>query len=202
MQFDEKALKNYKEIIIGVLIIVLLSAFGIKQVVGATKKMQTTTMEHKKEKEKLKEFQKKVTEYEEAKKKIEVQQNKIKPVFDSGLGAEDSLGSFGGMFEDITEMMKSNNIKLRSFAYQISPATDPIYAKFPTLYSVCKVDYFTVTTYSDLEGLLRDLAVYPYFINISEVSINPYEKNKNFILVNVAVTLYSKKQQSASSVMN
>ncbi|MCR5262121.1 MAG: hypothetical protein K6C94_09855 [Candidatus Gastranaerophilales bacterium] len=202
MQFDEKALKNYKEVIIGILIIILLAAFGIKQVVGATKKMQTTNMEHRKEKEKLKEINKKVLEYEEAKKKIEVQQNKIKPVFDAGMGSEDSMAAFGGMFEDITEILKTNKLMLRSIAYQISPSTDPIFSKFPSLYSVCQVDYYVVATYTDLQGALRDLTVYPYFINVSEVKITPYDKNPQYILLNMSITLYAKKQQSASSVMN
>lgn len=202
MQFDEKFLKNYKEVIIGCIIIVLLAAVGVKQIVGASTKIKTTNIEHKKQKEKLKEIQKKVKEYEETKKKIEVQQNKIKPVFDLGTGAEDSIAAFGGMFEDMIGYVKMNNIKLRSVSYLISPPTDPIYAKFPTLYSVCQVNFFMVTTYNDFEGLLRDLTVYPYFINVYEISMVPYEKNKQYILVEMAINLYAKKQQSASSVMN
>lgn len=202
MQFDEKFLKNYKEIIISILIIVLLAFFGVKQIISASSKIQTTGEEHQKEKEKLVEIKKTLLEYEEAKKSMLIKQNKIKPVFDPKNGTEDSIASFGGMFEDIIDYIKMNGLKLRAVAYQISPADDPIYEKFPTLYSVCKVNVVIVGTYLQLEGFLRDLSLYPYFVNIAEINITPYEKNKQYLLINFCVTLYSKKQQSASSIIS
>lgn len=199
---DENFIKNYKEIIIGAIIILLLAAFGVKQVIGSSTKIQATTLEHKKQKEKLKEIKKRVAEFEESKKKMQVQQSKIRPVFDPKNGSEDTIASFGGMFEDIIDYVKMNNLKLRSVAYIMSPADDLIYSKFPNLYSVCKVNLFIVGTYMDLEGLLRDLTVYPYFINIAEVQLAPYEKNKQYLLINMTITLYAKKQQAAGSIMS
>jgi len=201
MQIDEKFIKNYKEVIIGCIVILLAVIFGIKQICGAIGKVQSTLLENKKQQEKIKESKKKLSEIENTKKKMLDKQNKMKPVFDPKAAPEDSISSFGGMFEDIIDYIKMNNIKLRSVEYKINPSDDPIYGKFPTLYNVCKVNLYIISNYTQLEGFLRDLTVYPYFINVSEISIYPYEKDKQYLLINLSITLYSKKQQAAGSVM-
>ena len=202
MQIDQKFLKNYKEAIIGGILIVLALIVGFQQIIQSAGKIKEASLQNRKEKEKVKEVNKKLADIESAKKKMLDKQNKMKPVFDPKTSAEDSIASFGGMFEDIIDYVKMNGIKLRSVEYKINPSDDPIYGKFPTLYNVCKVKLFVIGTYTQLEGLLRDLTVYPYFINISEVNIVPYEKNKQYLLINLSVTLYSKKQQGVGSVMN
>ena len=202
MQIDQKFLKNYKEAIIGGILIVLALIVGFQQIIQSAGKIKEASLQNRKEKEKVKEVNKKLADIESAKKKMLDKQNKMKPVFDPKTSAEDSIASFGGMFEDIIDYVKMDGIKLRSVEYKINPSDDPIYGKFPTLYNVCKVKLFVIGTYTQLEGLLRDLTVYPYFINISEVNIVPYEKNKQYLLINLSVTLYSKKQQGVGSVMN
>jgi hypothetical protein len=59
-----------------------------------------------------------------------------------------------------------------------------------------------VGTYVNLQGFMRDMMVYPYFTNISEIRINQYEKDETYIIINMNITLYSKKQQSAASVLD
>lgn len=200
-KIDEKFIKQYKELLICGLLLILAAAFGIRQVVITVMKIQTTSKEHKKQKEKLKEAQKKLKDYEDANKRLMDKQSNIKKVFQPKTSTEDSIASFGGMFEDIIDYVKINNLMLRSVQYNINPADDQIYAKFPTLYNVCNVQLMMVGTYVQLEGFVRDLTVYPYFINIAQVKINPYEKDEQYIIVTMDITLYSKKQQSAASVM-
>lgn len=200
-KIDEKFIKQYKELLICGLLLLLAVAFGIRQVVVTVMKIQETSKEHKKQKEKLKEAQKKLKDYEDANKRLMDKQSNIKKVFQPKTSTEDSIASFGGMFEDIIDYVKINNLMLRSVQYNINPSDDPIYTKFPTLYNVCNVQLMVVGTYVQLEGLIRDLTVYPYFINIAQVKINPYEKDEQYIIVTMDITLYSKKQQSAASVM-
>ncbi len=200
-KIDENFIKQYKELLICGLLLFLAVAFGIRQIVVTCMKIQTTTKEHKKQKEKLKEAQKKLKDYEDANKRLMDKQSNIKKVFQPKTSTEDSIASFGGMFEDIIDYVKINSLLLRSVQYKINPPDDAIYSKFPTLYNVCNVELTVVGTFTQLQGLLRDLTVYPYFINISQVRINPYEKDPQYVIVTLNVTLYSKKQQSAASVM-
>ncbi len=201
MQFDEKFIQNYKEVIIGLIIIAIVALLGIKQISDVIMKTQNTLSEHKKQEEKLKEAKKKLEDFEKTKQKMLDKQNKLKPVFEQKQSPEDSIASFGGMFEDIVDYVKMNGLMLRSVEYKLNPADDTIYATFPTLYNVCQVNIFVVGTYTQMEGFMRDLTVYPYFINIASMDISPYEKDKQYLLVNISITLYSKKQQGAASVM-
>lgn len=198
---DEKFIKQYKELLICGLLLFLAVAFGLRQVIVSVMKVQATTKEHKKQNGKLKEAKKKLKDYEDANKRLMDKQSNIKKVFQPKTSTEDSIASFGGMFEDIIDYVKINNLMLRSVEYQINPSDDTIYSKFPTLYNVCNVQLVLVGTYVQLEGLIRDLTVYPYFINVSQVRIDPYEKDEQYIIVTMNITLYSKKQQSAASVV-
>lgn len=201
MKIDEKFIQEYKEIIISVIIIVLFAIFGVRQIFVSIQKVQQTKLEHKKQEEKLKESSKKLDGFKKAKQKMLDKQNKLKPVFEQKNAPEDSLSSFGGMFDDIIDYIKMNNMMLRTVEYVINPTDDMIYSRFPTLYSVCSVKILAVGTYTQLEGFLRDLTVYPYFINISDISIRPYDNNKNYLLINMSIHVYAKKQQSATSVL-
>lgn len=201
MNIDGKFIQEYKEIIISILIIILFAIIGIRQIVVSIQKVQTTKIEHKKQTEKLKESSKKLDGFKKAKQKMLDKQNKLKPVFEQRNAPEDSLSSFGGMFDDIIDYIKMNNMMLRTVQYIINPSEDQIYSRFPMLYNVCKIRIFAVGTYTQLQGFLRDLTVYPYFINVSEIEIKPYDKNPNYILINISVNVYSKKQQSATSVL-
>lgn len=200
-KIDENFIKQYKELMICGLLLILAVIFGIRQIIVSCIKIQTTTKEHKKQKAKLKEAQKKLKDYEDANKRLMDKQSNIKKVFQPKTSTEDSIASFGGMFEDIIDYVKINNLMLRSVQYKINPPDDAIYSQFPTLYNVCNVELTVVGTFTQFQGFIRDLKVYPYFINVAQVRINPYEKDPQYVIVTVDVTLYSKKQQSAASVM-
>ena len=182
MQIDEQFLKEYKEVILGCLIILILSIFGLKQVFTAISKVNTQAAEHKKKSIELQEIKKKIANTEEQKQ-----------------APEDSISSFGGMFEDIVDYIKMNNLMLRSVEYKLNPPQDKIGSKFPTVYNVCGVDFFIIGTYPQIQGLIRDLKVYPYYIDIAKVELTPYEKDPEYVLTKLSITLYSKKEVSAAS---
>lgn len=201
MNINKEFIQDYKEVVLSIIIIIIFAALGIRQIVANVQNVQRTQIEHKKQSETLKESSKKLESFKKAKQKMVDKQNKLKPVFEQKNAPEESMSSFGGMFDDITEYIKMNSMMLRSIEYIINPADDRIYQNFPSLYNVCKVKIFAVGTYTQLEGFLRDLMVYPYFINIAEVNVIPYEKDRNYLLMNISVHIYSSKQQSATSVM-
>lgn len=199
MQIDEQFLKEYKEVILGCLIILILSIFGLKQVFTAISKVNTQAAEHKKKSIELQEIKKKIANTEEQKQKVITKQTKLKPFFEQKMAPEDSISSFGGMFEDMVDYIKMNNLMLRSVEYKLNPPKDKIGSKFPTVYNVCGVDFFIIGTYPQIQGLIRDLKVYPYYIDIAKVELTPYEKDPEYVLTKLSITLYSKKEVSAVS---
>jgi len=200
MELDEKFFKNYKELIIVIIALVVVVCICYNPIASAIKKTKLTMAEYKKQAAKVKEVKNQVASIEDAKNQLMDKQNKLKPFFEQKGAPEDSVASFGGMFEDVIDYVKMNSLMLRSVEYYMNPKEDPMYAKFPLLYNVCRIKLFMVGTYSQLEGFLKDISVYPYFIDISEISIYPYKKDMNYLIMNVSLTLYSKKQKAAASV--
>ena len=61
--------------------------------------------------------------------KNELQIQSIKQVYQSTMnGANENLGVFGTMFEDIIKKAQYNGLLIRSIEYDMRPSSDPLYA--------------------------------------------------------------------------
>ena len=50
-----------------------------------------------------------------------------------------------------------------------------------------------ISDYTDFQGFISDLYKYPYLVNINNVEVYPYPKNKKILLINLSITLYASK---------
>ena len=200
MEIDEKFFKNYKELIIVGCLLIVIVIVCIHPIFSAIKKTSLTMSEYKKQVAKVKNVKTQVESIETAKTQLNDKQNKLKPFFEQKGASEDSVASFGGMFEDVIDYVKMNNLMLRSVEYSLTPQGDVLFDKFPNLYSACRVKLYMIGSYSQLESFLNDVSVYPYFIDISEINVSPYKKDMQYLVINLSLTLYSKKQQAAASM--
>lgn len=119
-----------------------------------------------------------------------------KPVYKNEMEITDQMSSFGIMFEDVIQAAKYNGLKLRSIAYKMSPADDPVQTTVPEDYNVCNVSMKLLGSYSQFRSYFQDVYNYPYLINLSQLSIEPYEKNPKVLVADVVVTLYSTKSEA------
>lgn len=200
MELNEKFFRNYKELIIVAVVLIAVIFLSYQPISNMIKKTKNTIDEHNGQILKVNEAKEQVSNLEKAKNLLIDKQNKLKPIFEQKGSPEDSIASFGGMFEDIVDYIKINNLMLRSIEYSINPIDDLLYAQFPLLYNVCRVNLMAVGTYSQFEAFLNDIYVYPYFIDISQVEISPYQSDKKYLLANISITLYSKKQKAATAI--
>ena len=200
MELNEKFFRNYKELIIVIVVLIAVIVLSYQPIANMIKKTKNTIDEHNGQILKVNDAKEQVSDLEKAKNLLIDKQNKLKPVFEQKGSPEDSIASFGGMFEDIVDYIKINNLMLRSIEYSINPIDDQLYAQFPLLYNVCRVNLMAVGTYSQFEAFLNDIYVYPYFIDISQVEISPYLSDKKYLLANISITLYSKKQKAATAI--
>ena len=200
MELDEKFFKNYKELIIVLCVLVMVLFVCYQPVASAIKKTKLTMAEYKKQVAKVKDVKTEVASIEDAKNQLIDKQKKLKPFFEQKGAPEDSVASFGGMFEDVIDYVKMNRLMLRSVEYSLTPKDDVMFEKFPLLYNVCRIKLYMIGSYPQLQSFLNDISVYPYFIDVSEVNIVPYKKDMQYLVINVSLTLYSKKQKAAASV--
>lgn len=185
---------NIRELILGIVVVVLLLVFFIKQTSGFFVECKDKFVEKNAASTKLAESKVRAEELALEAKRVEEQQNALKPFFKLESGSQnDSISAFGGMFEDFIDYIKIEGLMLRSIEYNINPQTDPIYKSFSSQYNVCEVKLFLVGTYSQLNTLLKDIDNYPYFVSVSQLSVAPYQANKRYLLINISIMLYSKK---------
>ncbi len=131
----------------------------------------------------------------EKKEKDEIQLQSIKPVYETTENSDnENLGVFGTMFEDIIKKAQYNGLLIRSIEYDMRPADDSIFLNYSDSYNVCELKFFFVGTYAQLKTFMNELlSNFKYLISISRLNITSFTGNTDYILINMSITLYSKK---------
>ena len=121
----------------------------------------------------------------------------LKPIYESKLdSATENLGVFGNMFEEIIKKAQKNGLMIRSIEYDMRPATDPIYVDNSDSYNACELKFFFVGSYTQLQGFLSDMNNnFNYLTYISKLNVSAFTSNTDYLLINISITLYSKKAE-------
>ncbi len=125
----------------------------------------------------------------------EVKLKSIKQVYQSDLNsANENLGMFGTMFEDIIKRIQYNGLLIRSIEYDMHPSGDAVFSGYSDQYNVCELKFFLVGSYAQLQAFLNEMNNnFEYLISFSKLNITAFTGNTDYILVNMSITLYSKK---------
>ena len=186
-------MSNLRVLILGIVATLLVLIFSIKQISGVviecknnfdTKKAKIATVEDLRKKEETIRI---------ANDRLQQEQDVLKPFYKPEFPTADAISAFGGMFEDMIDYIRMNGLMLRSIEYNINPDQDLIFKNFSSTYNVCEVKLFLIGTYPQLQSFFRDINLYPYYLNISKVYIKPHDTKKQYLLINLSITLYSKK---------
>lgn len=128
----------------------------------------------------------------ERKKKMRLLDDMTKKVYSSAEGVSlDADSAFSVLLDDIIEISRKNHIKTHSIQSTLNPSEDVFVKGDKEHFSAYQLDMKIVSDYSDFEGFIRDLYAYNYLININNIEIYPYQKNKRILLINLTLTLYS-----------
>ena len=140
---------------------------------------------------KVTELERRIESYkvtEQKKKTLTGQSKKVYAPDVANLGTE---SSFTGFFDTILQMLNYNGIKVYSIEYSYNPSEDEVIQKAQGKYNVCLLTMELVAGYSNLENFLKEIYKYPYLLNINELKISPYSKNKKILLTKLQLKLYS-----------
>ncbi|MDD3238138.1 MAG: hypothetical protein PHV37_08600 [Candidatus Gastranaerophilales bacterium] len=186
-------MNNVRELILGAIVLLLLVIFGIKQVSGIIGDFRNDLSAKNEKVTSITDLTTQVKSIEEANTKMSKQQEALRPFFKQSSAPDDSIASFGGMFEDIVDFIKVDGLLLRSIEYVINPEQDLIYKNFSNTHNVCEIRISLIGTYSQIQNFFKDVYMYPYFVNVSNITIIPYEANKKYLVARVSINLYSVK---------
>lgn len=129
-------------------------------------------------------------------KKIE-NANIVKAVFKSIDGGTDTESVISDEFSEILQLLRENKIKARSIKYDYDPQDDNFVKNVGNKYHVCKITAEMVANYASFENFLRELYRHEHFLDITQIEVTPYEKNKRILLVTLQIKLYAQRDPSS-----
>lgn len=105
----------------------------------------------------------------------------------------DSESILASEFNEILQLMTSNAIKTRAVKYTYDPADDNFIKGANGKFSVCQLDMQMIASYANFKNFMKDLYKHEHYLDIANVEIVPYKKNKSILLINLKLKLYAEK---------
>ena len=114
----------------------------------------------------------------------------FKPL-EAGVDSESILAS---EFSEILELMKANTIKTRAVRYTYDEQTDDNFYKGSNgKFSVCQLDMEMIATYTNFKNFMKDLYKHEHYLDIAQVELVPYPKDKTILIARVRLKIYAEK---------
>ena len=96
-------------------------------------------------------------------------------------------------FAEILTLIRANGVKTRSVQYEYDPKDDNFVKNLPDKYNVAKLDVEMIATYKEFEGFLKELYKHEHFLDISDIEVVPYQKDKKILIIKFQLKLYAQK---------
>lgn len=192
--------EKLKQFIVPIAIIVLIVAgfaYFVPQVVtnvqgytALSQEIQTKTNTIQEKQAKLDNYRK---QEQEMKKKEEETAKGEKPFYKPVMQGLDTEAVIAGEFAEILQLIRANQIKVRSIKYEYDPKDDAFVQGDRSKYNVARLNMEMVGNYSNYDNFLKEMYKHEHFMDLQSVEIVPYKKNKRVLLINFKVKLYAKK---------
>lgn len=129
---------------------------------------------------------------ERKRKEIESQKTE-KPFYKPVMSGLDTEAVIAGEFAEILQLIRANQIKVRSIKYDYDPSDDAFVQGAGDKYNVARLNMEMVGNYSNYDNFLKEMYKHEHFLDIQSAEIVPYKKNKKVLLINFKVKLYARK---------
>lgn len=190
--------EKLKQFIVPILIVVgtfiIAIYFGMKLVgnvqtiISGRTTISAKQQELDEKKQQLEKF--KQQEAEEARKQAE-SASKSKPFYKPAATGMNTEAVIAGEFTEILELIRANKIKVRTIKYEYDPADDNFIKGAPGKYKAARLNMEMISDYISYNNFLKELYKHEHFLDIQSVEIVPYKKNKQILLINFKLKLYS-----------
>lgn len=181
------------------LLIVTLGGAGYlgPQVVTNVQTYNATKGDIETKKATLQEKQTKLDQYKakeaEEKAKENASKNSEKPFYKPIESGMDTEAVIAGEFAEILQLIRANQIKVRSIKYDYDPSDDNFVNGAADKYNVARLNMEMISNYSNYDNFLKEMYKHQHFLDLQSVEIVPYKKNKRVLLINFKVKLYAQK---------
>jgi mannitol-specific phosphotransferase system IIBC component len=194
---DNEKIKQFMwPILITVAALVIAVILGMK-LATAVQDMMSYKADIAAKEQSLKESQKKLSEFQEKERK-EAKQNaenaaNSKPFYKPAATGMNTEAVIQGEFAEILELIRVNRIKVRTIKYDYDPQDDAFVKGAGGKYKAARLNMEMVANYTSYNNFLKELYKHDHFLDIQSVEIVPYRKNKQILLINFKLKLYSQE---------
>lgn len=192
--------EKIKHFIIPILIVVASIALAVFFSIKLVENVETMITSRQTLESKEKELAEKSAKLEDLKKqeaeenrKMQERASKSKPFYKPAASGMNTEAVIAGEFTEILELIRANKIKVRSIKYDYNPADDAFIKGAGNKYQAARLNMEMVANYTDYNNFLKELYKHEHFLDIQSVEIVPYRKNKQILLINFKLKLYSQK---------
>lgn len=177
---------------------ILIMIFLISKIVPAVQSVFQLKNDYKNQTAMLEDAERKLQNLKDKENRKEAEASHMsKAVFKPITEGLDSEAAISDEFAEILQLIKENKVKTRAIKYDYDPQDDNFVKNAANKYHVCKITAELIATYSQFENFLRDLYKHEHFLEISQIEINPYQKNKKILLFNFTMKLYAQRDPSS-----
>lgn len=164
---------------------------NITEMIDLRGQITTKEQELTEKKNKLEELKKQ--EAEEARKLAE-SASKSKPFYKPAASGMNTEAIIAGEFTEILELVRANRIKVRTIKYEYNPSDDAFVKGAGNKYKAARLNMEMIANYTSYNNFLKELYKHDHFLDIQSVEIVPYRKNKQILLINFKLKLYSQER--------
>lgn len=192
--------EKLKQFMIPILIVV--ATFGLTIMIGTklatnvqnimSYKADITTKEQQLNEKKAELEKYKAQEIKEAKENAANAANS-KPFYKPAATGMNTEAVIQGEFAEILELIRINKIKVRTIKYDYDPQDDAFVKGAGGKYKAARLNMEMVANYTSYNNFLKELYKHDHFLDIQSVEIVPYRKNKQILLINFKLKLYSQE---------
>ena len=150
---------------------------------------QTRTADLQTQKSKLEQVRQENAQKANVKKKESISGKVIYEVLDQQFSSD---ASFGVMFESLLSNITGNGLKIHSIDYNYELQDDRVIMTGLPGYNACELTFTTVSTYTQLQNFLKSIVKEKHLINIYEIYIEPYDKDKTILITTFKIRLYTR----------
>ncbi len=164
---------------------------NITEMIDLRGQITTKEQELTEKKNKLEELKKQ--EADEARKLAE-SASKSKPFYKPAASGMNTEAIIAGEFTEILELVRANRIKVRTIKYEYNPSDDAFVKGAGNKYKAARLNMEMIANYTSYNNFLKELYKHDHFLDIQSVEIVPYRKNKQILLINFKLKLYSQER--------
>lgn len=164
---------------------------NITEMIDLRGQITTKEQELTEKKNKLEELKKQ--EADEARKLAETA-SKSKPFYKPAASGMNTEAIIAGEFTEILELVRANKIKVRTIKYEYNPSDDAFVKGAGNKYKAARLNMEMIANYTSYNNFLKELYKHDHFLDIQSVEIVPYRKNKQILLINFKLKLYSQER--------